>query len=107
MDGFIEEALPPTLDGFAIARILFDVRHHARLEDQLPIVLGIKAAIEVEIRPCQHQTRHFGHAFQRFETLWKQHHIRFIHGSNGEGRQHIAVIVGDGDDFLALLVFVA
>jgi hypothetical protein len=33
-----------------MARVLFDVRDHASVEDDLPIVLGIEPSIEVEIR---------------------------------------------------------
>jgi putative transposase len=53
MDSFVEQPLAPTLSGFAIARVLFDIRNHARIEDHLPIARGIKAAIEVEIRAFQ------------------------------------------------------
>jgi hypothetical protein len=49
MNGCIEEPLPPTLRGFAIARILFDVGDHAGIEDALTIVRGIKASIEIDI----------------------------------------------------------
>ena len=106
MDRFIEQPLPPALGGRAIARILCDVWNHTGMKDHLPIVLGIKSSIKIEIRAFQYQARHFGHALQRFQTLWKQHHIRLIHGSNGEGSHHRAMVVRDGDDFLALLVFV-
>jgi len=37
MDGFIEDPLASALGGFAIARILFDVRNQPRIEDALPI----------------------------------------------------------------------
>ena len=49
MDRFVEQPLAPTLGGLAIPRVLFDVGDHARIEDQLPIVRGIKATIEVQI----------------------------------------------------------
>jgi hypothetical protein len=49
MNGCIEELLRPTLRGFAIARILFDVGDHAGIEDALTIVRGNKATIEIDI----------------------------------------------------------
>jgi hypothetical protein len=49
MDCFVEQPLAPTLGGFAITLILFDVGNHARIEDHIPIALRIKATIEVEI----------------------------------------------------------
>jgi hypothetical protein len=47
MDGFVEEPLAPAFGGLAIPRILLDVGDQARIEHALPIVRGIKAAIEV------------------------------------------------------------
>ena len=41
------------------------------------------------------------------ETLGQQDHVRLIDWSHGKGGQYIAMIVGDGDDLLALLMFVA
>src|SRR6266436_8084262 len=40
MDSFIEEPLASSLGGLAIARVFFDVRNHASIEDHFPIVLG-------------------------------------------------------------------
>ena len=85
MDRFIEEPLPSTLGGFAIAWVFFDVRNQARIEDELPIVSGIKTAIEVEIGASQVHTHLFRHLLQRFQALRQQHHIRFIDGPHGDG----------------------
>ena len=85
MDRVVEQPLAPTLGGFAIPRILFDVGDHTRIEDHLPIVRRIKATIEVEVGAFEVQTDLFGHAFQCFQTIREQHHIRFIHGSHGNG----------------------
>src|SRR6266498_25526 len=106
MDGFIEEPLPPTLGCFSMARVLFDVRNHASIEDDLPIVLGVEPSIEVEIRTFQNQTSHFGHSLQRVQTIWKQTHSCFMHWSDWEWRQHIAIVGSYGQYFLAFLVFV-
>ena len=51
MDRCVEQPLAPSLGRLAIARILFDVGDQARIEDALPIVRRIKAAIEIEIGP--------------------------------------------------------
>src|SRR5215510_13090959 len=106
MDRFVEQSLAPTLGGFAMTRVLCDIRNHASIEDHLPIALGIKAAIEVEIRAFQYEARLFCDVLQCFQTIWKQHHIRFIDRSHWAWRQHIAMIVRHGNDFLTLLMFV-
>src|SRR2546421_363788 len=106
MDRFVEQPLAPTLGGLAITRVLFDIRNHARIEDHLPIAFGIKAAIEVEIRAFQDEARLFCDVLQRVQAIWKQSHIRFIDWSDWAWRQHIAIVVRNGDDFLALLMFV-
>jgi hypothetical protein len=82
VDGGVEQPFPPTLSGFAITRILFDVGDQPRIEDHLPIALGIKAAIEVEIGASEIHPDLFGHAFQRFQTIREQHRIRFIDWSD-------------------------
>ena len=81
--------------------------NHAGMENALPIVRGIKTTIEVQGGSTEIDTHLFGHLFQRFQALRQQDHVRLIHGSHGEGSQHIAMVVRDGDDFLALLVLVA
>src|SRR6266403_1683670 len=55
MDGFVEEAFASALGSLSVARILCDVGDQARLEDQLPVVRGIKAPIEVDIGSFQVQ----------------------------------------------------
>jgi hypothetical protein len=45
MNGCIEEPLAPTLRGFAIARILFDVGDHTGMEDAPTILRRINASI--------------------------------------------------------------
>jgi hypothetical protein len=50
MDGGVEEAFATTLRHRAVARILCDVRDQAGIENALPIMRGINAPIEVEIR---------------------------------------------------------
>src|SRR5882724_9569050 len=83
MDSFVEQPLAPTFSGFEIARVLFDIRNHARIEDHL-----------------------FCYVLQCFQTIWKQDHIRFIDWSDWAWYEHIAILVRNGDDVLALLVFV-
>ena len=56
MDRGIEQPLPSALGVLAVAGILGDVRDHTSIEDELPIVSGIKTAIEVEIGASQVQT---------------------------------------------------
>ena len=85
MDGFVEEAFASALGCLSVARILCDVGDQARIEDQLPVVRGIKAPIEVDIGSFQVQSDLFGHLLQGFQPIWKQDHICLIHGSNGDG----------------------
>ena len=76
------------------------------IEHTLPIVRSIKAAIEVEIGASQVHTDLLSHLLQRVQAFREQAHVRLMHGSHGEGSQAIALVVRDGDAFLALLVCV-
>src|ERR1700730_8496208 len=107
MDRFIEQPLPSTLGRLTITWVFFDVGHHPSIENALPIACRIKAPIEIDIGASQIQPGLFGHLLQRFQSLWKQYHIRLIHGSDWSGREDIAIVVGDRNDFLSLLVLVA
>ena len=49
MDSGVEEAFAAALGALAVTGILFDVRDQARIKNALPIVRGIKTAIEVKI----------------------------------------------------------
>ena len=85
MNGFMEEALASTLGALAMTGILCDVGDHARIENALPIVCGIKAAIEVEIGASQVQTDLFGDLLQGLQPLRQQDHIRLIDGCHRKG----------------------
>src|SRR5882724_3156603 len=106
MDGGVEEAFAAALRRLAITRILCDVRDHAGVEYALAIGERIKAPIEGEIGAVQVQPHFFGHLFQRLQALRQQHHIGLIDGCHGDGRYDVAMMVNDGHDLLALLVFV-
>ena len=107
MDGGVEQPLPPVLGVLAVARILGDVGDQASIENALPIVHGIKTAIEVQVGASEVQPDLLGHLLQGVQALRQQHHIGFIDGSNRQGSQDIAVVVYDRDNLLALLVLVA
>ena len=51
MNRGVEEPLAPALGTLTVARILGDVGNQAGIEDVLPIVRRIKAAIEIERGP--------------------------------------------------------
>src|SRR5215813_1230488 len=102
MDSGVEEPLAAALGALTVPGILWDVGDQARIENVLAIACGIKATIEVEIRASEVQPHLFGHAFQRFQTIWEQDHIRFIDWRDGEGGQDIAMVLRYGDDFVAL-----
>src|SRR5262249_24921680 len=106
MNRGIEEPLAPALGVLAVAGILWDVGDQTGIEDALPIVRRIKAAIEIEIGTSEVQPDLFRHLLQRLEALRQQHHIGLIDGRHGDGCQDVAIIVNDGNDLLALLVFI-
>ena len=103
MDHCIEQPLAAALGALAVTRILLDVGNHTGIENALAIVGGIKAAIEVEIGPSEVQPDLFGHLLQRLQALRQQDHVCLIDGSHWDRRSHRAMIVDDGNDFLALL----
>src|SRR5918999_1968492 len=107
MESCVEEALAPTLGALAVPGILWDVGDQARIEDHLPIVRGIKAAIEVKVGSFEVQTNLSGHRLQGLQPLGQEHHIRFVHGRNWDRSEDRAMVVRDRDDFLALLVCVS
>jgi len=53
MNRGIEEPLAPALGVLAIAGILGDVGDQARIENALPVMRRIKAAIQIEIGPSE------------------------------------------------------
>jgi hypothetical protein len=83
VDGGIEQALAPSLGRLPIARILLDVGDQAGIENAFPVTGGIKAAIEVEVRPPEVSPHRFGHPLQSFQPLWEQHHISLVDGGDG------------------------
>src|SRR5688572_8795051 len=60
VDRFIEQTLSSPLHLLSIARILFDIGDHARIENALAIVLGIKSSVEIQIGSSKVQTGRFG-----------------------------------------------
>jgi hypothetical protein len=107
MDGGVEEPLAPTFGALAVAGILWNAGDHAGIEDALPIMRGVKAAIEVEIGASEVHPDFFGHLLQGGQALWEQDHIGCIDGRHGDWRYDVAMVIRDRDDFLPLLVFVA
>ena len=86
MNGGVEQAFASALRGLAVAGILFDVGDQAGIENALPIMRRIKAAIEIEIGPSEGQPDLFGHLFQRFQALGEQDHVCFVDRSHGDRR---------------------
>src|SRR5215510_10797818 len=107
MDHCVEQPFVSTLGTLAVTRIHLDLGDHTGIENALTIVSGIKAAIEINIGTSEVQPDLFGHLLQRFQALREQDHVRLVDGSHGERCSHVAMIIGDGNDLLALLVFVA
>src|SRR5215510_13654996 len=107
MNRGVEEPLASALGALAVAGILGDVGDQTRIEDALPIVCRIKAAIQIEIGPSEVQSDLFRHLFQRLQAFREQDHVGLIDRSHRDRREDVAMIVDDGNDFLALLMFVA
>jgi hypothetical protein len=99
--------LPASLGGRAMARVCCDVGNHPSIEDQLAMARGINAAIAVEISASEVHPDLFGHFLQGVQPLRSQPHSRFMHGRDGQGSSHIALVVRDGDDLFPLLGLVA
>ena len=68
MNRFVEPPRAPELGGLAVAGVLLDIGNQARIEDRLAIRLRIKAAIQVEIRALEIQTRQFGDPLQGLQA---------------------------------------
>ena len=86
MDGSIEEPLASALGVLAVAGILWDVGNQTHIENALAIGEGVKATIKVEVGTSEVHTDLFSYAFQCFQPIREQHHVRFIDGSNGDRR---------------------
>jgi hypothetical protein len=107
MDGGVEQPLAPALGVLAVAGVLFDIGDHPRIEHALTIRFGVKAAVEIDISASEIQADLFGDLLQGVQTLGQQDHVRLLDGGHREGSQHVAMVVGHGDDLLPFLVLVA
>jgi hypothetical protein len=107
MDRFVEQTRSSPLRLLSITRILLNVGDQPSIENALAVVLGIKARVEIQIGPCECQTNGFGDQLQASQSLRKQHHIGCIHWRNRAWRDDIALVIGNGYNLLALLMFIA
>src|SRR5215831_15407687 len=107
MDSGVEEAFAAALGALAVTGVLLDVGDQAGIKNTLTIVGGIKTAIEVEVGASEVQPHLFGHLFQRFQALRQQDHVGLIDRRHRDRRKDVAMIVDDGNDLVALLMFVA
>jgi len=65
----VDEPLPSTLGGVAMAWGVLEVGEPARMENPLAIVGGIKATIAGKRGASQGQPHRFGHLWQGWQTL--------------------------------------
>jgi hypothetical protein len=86
MDRFVEEAFAAALGALAVTGVLFDVGDQAGIKNTLPIVGGIKTAIEGKIGSTEVQPYLFGHLLQRVQALRQQDHVGLIDGSHRDRR---------------------
>ena len=68
----------------------------------LPVALGVKSTVDIEIRAVNVQIRQLGHALQGVQPPWQKHGIRLIHRRHRTRSQHEAVIVHDRDDLSSI-----
>jgi hypothetical protein len=85
MDGFMKEPLAPALEELAVARVLFDVRDQAGIEDQLPRVRGSTAAIEVDIGASEIQADLLATCFKAFKPFGNSTIAVSLTGATGRG----------------------
>jgi hypothetical protein len=104
MKGRVEPPLAPALGALAVARVLGDVGEQTGLEDALPMVRRIKAAIEIARGPSAVSPDLCRHFFPRLEALGQQHPICFIARSHGHRRSDIPSVVEDRAAFVPRLV---
>jgi hypothetical protein len=107
LDRGIEPPLPASRGGLAMARVCCEVGKHPSLEAHLAMARGINAAIAVERSAAEVHPDRLGHFLQGLQTLRSPHHLRCMHGRDGQGREHRAMVVRDGDDLVPLLGLVA
>jgi hypothetical protein len=107
MDRFVEQTLSSSLRLLSMTRILLNVRDQPSIENTLAIVRGIKSRIEIQIGPYECQTNGFGDQLQASQALRPQHHVGGIHWCDGAWRDDIAMVIGNGYNLLALLMFIA
>jgi hypothetical protein len=87
--------------------MLCDVGEHARIDHARAIGRGINAGVKMQVGACACQPHRVGHSLHGFQPLWQQDPRRLMDGSDRKWRQHRTVVVGQGDDLLALLRLVA
>jgi hypothetical protein len=90
-DGSVEEAFAAAFGTLAVAGVLFDVGDQTRIENALPIVGGIKTAVEIDIGAFEVQPHRFGHLFQGVRALREQDHVGLVDRRHGDGRYDIAL----------------
>src|SRR5262245_38200166 len=89
----------------ACAHVKYRCRY--RVKNALAIRSGVKATVEIDISTSEVQPDLLHHFFQCFQALREQDHVRLIDGCHEKGSQHVAMVVGHGDDLLSFLVLVA
>jgi hypothetical protein len=103
VEGGFEEPLPPSLRGVAMAQVLLDVGNHPGAEHALAMVPSVAAGSKVQLGASEGLTPLVGHVLQGLQTFLRHEHVPRIDRCHGEGMSHIPMILGDGNDLLALL----
>ena len=106
MDGGVEAAFAAALGARAGMGVLCDVRDQAHMKHALPMVRGIKTAIEVQSSTSEGQPDLFRHLLQRFQALREHNHVGLVDGRHGDRRSDVAIVVRDRDALRTLRMFV-
>ena len=106
LEGFLAQPRAPALGPLAVAGMFLEGGEHAGMEQALPMVRGIKAAVEGEGGAAHVAPDRLGSLLQGLQARRKEPHRRVMDGSHGAGSADRTMVVRDRADLLALRVFV-
>jgi hypothetical protein len=85
MDGGVDEPVAPPLGALAVARRLWAVRDHPRVENALPRRSGVKTAIELALSPSEGHPTSWATCFRAFKLLGNKTMADSWTGATGRG----------------------
>ncbi len=107
VDIFAEQTLGAGLGGLSVAGVLFDVGNHVAVENRFAVGLAIVNAVQADGAPSEIKANGLGNTRQLWQCFTQQGGLVSIARCGYERRDHVAIAVAKGYDFIALEVFVA